>query len=83
MTTAKVRNVQKSHNHLVTPENPENSECASTGKQYHVSQSLAEALIPRFMAVISLMIHYFRYLEMYDLLDPVFSMYLVNENYYR
>ena len=82
MTTAIVRNDQKSHNHLVTPENPENSVCASTGKQYHVSQSLAEALIPRFMAVISLTIHYFRYLEKYDLLDPVFSVYLVNGNYY-
>ena len=44
-----------------------------SGMHYHVSHSLGEVLTPSFMAVILSTVHYFRCLEMYDLLlDPVF-----------
>ena len=55
------QNVQKCQSHLVTSENPETAVCALSGMQYHVSQSLGEALVPCFMAVVSSTVHYFRY----------------------
>ena len=82
MTTATGRNVQKCQNHLVTPEIPETAVSALSGIQYHVNQSLGEALIPCFMSVISSTVNYSMYLEMYDLLDPVISVYLVNKIYF-
>ena len=70
---------QKCQNHLITPEIPETAVGASSGKQYHVSRSLSEASVPCLMAVISSTGHYFRYFEVYYLLDPVFPVYLVNK----
>ena len=75
MTIATVTSVQKRQNYLFTPENLEIEVCASSGMQFHVCQNLDEALIPCLMAVISSTVHYSRYLEIYNLLDPVFSIF--------
>ena len=44
------KKAQKKQNRFVTPNNRENAECALSGMQCHVSQSLGEALNPCFMA---------------------------------
>ena len=51
---SKGENIPKCQNHPVTSENPETTVCASSGMQYHVSQSLGDALTSSFMAVILL-----------------------------
>ena len=58
---------------------PETAVCSLFGMQYQISQSLDEALIP---CLISSTVHLLRHLEMYFLLDPVFSVYLVNKMYF-
>ena len=67
----KGKNVQKCQNNLITPENPETAACALSGMQYHVSRSLGEASVPCFMAEVSSTVYS---LQLYDLLDPVFSV---------
>ena len=78
MTTAKGKNGQKFQNHLVTPENSVTAVCVLSGMHYHVSESLLAFLIPCFLTAISSTVRYSRYLGIYNLLDPVFSVYLVH-----
>ena len=66
----------------MTPKNPETTVCASSGMQNHVSQSLGKALTPNYMAIILSRVHHFRYLELFDLFDPVILVYLVNKRYF-
>ena len=71
MTTATKR-PPETQSLQVKPENPKN--CRVSFIWYAVSgnQSLGEAPILRLMTVISSAVQYFRYLEMYVLLDPEF-----------
>ena len=65
-----------------TPKNTETAVCALSGVQYHISQCLGETLTPCFLAVILSTVHYLTCLEMYDLLDHMILVNLVNKMYF-
>ena len=66
-TTARKERPEMPKSPYYAKKNLETAMCAESGMQYHVSQSLCEALTPCLMPVILSTVCYFRYLERYDL----------------